>query len=152
MAEPIWLDRVSRATFIADNLYHTCVSPDDGQRLRESGVISPAGTLKSRKAREAFAWAGNVKTEAHKYFTKAACRDAVKRLLKMPRVEIPLLPGYPLEFWIEQQASAVQHFCQRTRKNVGSSLRFRTDRQMCSMDWEETLPMEVPNLRHSASC
>ena len=150
MAEVPGSDLVSRARFIAENIYRTCISPDDGVRLRETGVISPAPTLKSHRAREAFQWAGHVNMET-KFFTKAACREAVKKLLVMPRVEVPQFPFQTKEHWIEQQAKIIQHLCQRSRKNCGSSMRFPAYRQSRTMDWQETLPMEAgpPLLSHN---
>lgn len=141
MAEEIGKDLVSRAKFIAESLYRECIDKDGGVRLRQTGALSPAGSLKSHNARFAFDWASHIPME-RKFFTKAACRMAIQTLLSMPNVEVPRLPGMPLELWIEQQAKVVQHLCQRSRKNRGSSMRFPAYRQL-SMDWTDTLPMEA---------
>lgn len=50
----------AKAICISEYLYKHCVAPDDGKRLRETGLISPATSLKNRKAREAFLWARDV--------------------------------------------------------------------------------------------
>ena len=55
---------LAKAAFIADNLYQTCVAPDGGQRLRETGAISPATSLKNFRARRAFEWASHVSYQA----------------------------------------------------------------------------------------
>ena len=135
-------DVVSRANYIAESLYQTCVWPDKGVRLRETGAISPSSTLKNVKTRKAFEWAGTVQHNK-KFFTRAACRMAVSRLLSMPDVQIPSVQGLTREIWEEQQTKVVAHLCRRSRKNFGSSLRFPAYKQLCTMDWEETLPLEA---------
>lgn len=135
-------DLVSRANHIAEWLYRTCVLPDGGVRLRETGVIPPTSSLKHTKTREAFEWAGKI-THKQKYFTKAACRMAVVRLLELPRVQIPSVQGLPRELWEEQQSKLVAHLCRRARKNFGSHFRFPAYKQLCSMDWQETMPMHA---------
>ena len=145
MAEEIGKDLVSKAKFIAESLYRECIDKDGGVRLRQTGALSPAGTLKSHSARFAFDWASHIPME-RKFFTKAACRLAIQNLLSMPNVEVPRLPGMPLELWIEQQAKTVQHLCQRSRKNRGSSMRFPAYRQL-SMDWTDTMPMQARKIQ-----
>ena len=62
------VDLVSKGNFIAENLFKFCVAPDSGKRLRETGVVAPATTLKNKCARSAFEWAASVSQEK-KYFT-----------------------------------------------------------------------------------
>ena len=131
-----------RANHIAEWLYRTCVLPDGGVRLRETGVIPPTSSLKHTKTREACEWAGKI-THKQKYFTKAACRMAVVRLLELPRVQIPSVQGLFRELWEEQQSKLVAHLCRRARKNFGSHFRFPAYKQLCSMDWQETMPMHA---------
>ena len=57
MAVTVGSDVLSRASFIAESIYKTCIVPDAGTRLRETGAISPANSLKSVRARKAFEWA-----------------------------------------------------------------------------------------------
>lgn len=135
------MDMLSRAQFIAEQLYRTCILPDSGVRLKETGAISPANTLKCVKARVAFAWAGKIKHN-QKFFTKAVCRLAISRLMLMPKVEPPSIYGLPREFWEEQQSRVVLRLCQRSRKNFGSCLRFRGYHQSL-MDNLQTFPMEA---------
>ena len=133
---------LAKGKFIADSLYRTCVAPDGGQRLKETGSIAPAGSLKCLAARHAFQWASKV-SEQSRFYTLAACRMGVKLLLEYPGVQVPLLGTIPLDLWIEQQAKMVMHLCGRARRNSGSAtLRFPAYRQARSMDWEETLPMQ----------
>ena len=135
-----------KSRYIAESLYRFCVVPDDGKRLRETGSVSPSSTLKCRAAKAAFEWASSV-PHKKKYFTLAACREAIQLLAKKPDVHIPQVVGLPLELWLEQQAKIVLHLCQRSRKNSGSALRFQSYRQSCSMDWVETVPYEA-RFRH----
>ena len=132
----------SKADFIAENLFRFCVVPDSGKKLRETGSIAPARSLKSKVCRAAFEWAAKVKSKT-KFFTVAACRLAVKRLTKMDGVEVPSIPTLPEELWVEQQAKIICHLCQRSRRNSGSHWRFPGYRQSCSMDWQETVPLEA---------
>lgn len=141
-------DIVSRAKLIAESIYHACINPDKGVRVKETGSISPARSLKNLKARKAFRWAGDVAVK-HKYFTRAACRLAIRYLLEMPNVEVPSLPQMPMDHWIEQQAKLIQHLCQRSRKNSVSSMRFEAYRQRRTMDWETTVPMFEASYRLS---
>lgn len=133
---------MAKAKFIADCLYKTCVAMDDGKRLRETGSISPAQSLKSLNARRAFEWASNVASQS-RFYTMAACRLAVDLLLSYPNVEVPILATIPKDMWVQQQGKIVLHLCQRARRNSGSaSLRFPAYRQSRSMDWEETQLMQ----------
>ena len=134
-------DMFSRAQFIAEQLYRNCILPDDGVRMRETGAISPANTLKSVKGRMAFEWAGQIQ-HRQKFFTKAACRLAVALLMKMPRVEPPSIYGLPRDVWEEQQSRVVLHLCQRSRKIFGSCLRFHGYHQAL-MDNVQTMPLQA---------
>ena len=66
-----------KGLFIADALYRHCVLPDGGERLKKTGAISPATSLKHVAARKTFAWAGHV-GEGNFFFTLAACRRGVQ--------------------------------------------------------------------------
>lgn len=124
----------ARARFIAEGLYKHCVLPDGGERLNRTGTISPATSLKSTKARIAFQWATGA-PGGKKIFSKAACRKAIRLLMKMDSVRVPQLPGLPYELWLETQVATVHHLCQRARINFSPSSRYRFP---SSMDWEET--------------
>ena len=136
------VDLVSKGNFIAENLFKFCVAPDSGKRLRETGVVAPATTLKNKCARSAFEWAASV-TQKKKYFTLAACRMAIKTLISMKGVDIPLIPTLPLDMWVEQQAKIVCHLAQRSRRNCRSQYRFCGYKQMSWMDIQDTLPLQV---------
>ena len=130
-----------KGLFIADALYRHCVLPDGGERLKKTGAISPATSLKHVAARKAFAWAGHV-GEGKKKFTLAACRRGVQLLFDKPDVVIPLV-GLPHHLWVESQAKTVMRLAQRARKNCQASLRFLGYQQSKYMDWEETQPVEA---------
>ena len=132
---------LAKAAFIADNLYQTCVVPDGGQRLRETGAISPATSLKNVRARRAFEWASHVSYQA-KFFTLAACRLGVQQLLRYQNVDV--LATTPKDTWVEQQAKLVMQLCARSRKNCGSArLRTLSYRQAGLMDWDQTMPLQA---------
>ena len=134
---------LAKAAFIADNLYQTCVVPDGGQRLRETGAISPATSLKNVRARRAFEWASHVSYQA-KFFTLAACRLGVQQLLRYQNVDVPVLATTPKDTWVEQQAKLVMQLCARSRKNCGSArLRTLSYRQAGLMDWDQTMPLQA---------
>ena len=134
----------SKALVIADNLYRSCVAPDAGKRLRETGSISPGSSLKQSNTNSAFRWVNEIGCRSSpRFFTEAACQLGIKKLLEKPGVEIPAVVGLPFELWLTQQARIVQHLCQRARKTVGSALRFQRIRQSRTMDWAETLPMQA---------
>lgn len=133
-----------KAALIAENLYKHCVVPDGGIRLRETGAISPASCLKSKRARKAFKWVNGASVPfQQRFFTLAAVRRAIQKLLKYHGVMIPIIPRLPQELWVEQQARLLLHLCQRARKNVGSSLRFSAYRQKAMADWQPTIPLEA---------
>ena len=137
------LSLFAKACFIADNLFQTCVLVDNGKRLRETGSVAPATTLKAVVARKAFEWAGRV-TQQRKFFTLASCRLAIKLLVDRKGVQYPQIPSLPYDCWVEQQAKIVCHLCQRCRRNSGSVMRFAGYKQsQLTMDWAETVPLEV---------
>lgn len=133
---------IAKAALIADHLYRSCVAPDGGQRLRESGTIPPGTSLKQNKTRKAFEWVTELKAAcANRYFTLAACQLAIEMMLKKPGVRIPHV-GLPHNLWLVQQARLIKHLCRRARKSVGSRLRFTRLRQSRTMDWQQTVPMD----------
>lgn len=133
---------VSKAIWISENLYKYCIAPDNGKRVRETGSISPATSLKNQRAKEAFSWAGSVQ-QCKRFFTEAAVRLGVSMLLEKKNVKIPIVGGLSTELWLQQQTKLVLHLCQRARKNFGSQYRFPAYRQSCTMDWQDTIPMEA---------
>ena len=132
----------SKANTIAANLFKYCIEPDGGKRVRETGSISPASTLKNRKAREAFSWANLLNRSKTRYFTQAGVRLGIMKLLENYDVQVPIVPGLPFELWLTQQSKVILHMCKRARKNSLASLRFLGYRQS-SMDWTDTIPMEA---------
>lgn len=132
-----------KAICVAENLYKFCVAIDDGKRLRETGCIPPASTLKNRKCRDAFMWARRVNQYNQRFFTMAAVRMGIIRMLDTYSLNVPIVNGMTFEVWLIQQSKLVLHLCQRARKNSGSSLRFLAYRQSTSMDWMDTVPMEA---------
>lgn len=132
----------AKIAYISHWLYTSCVLPDDGTRLRETGCLAPARSLKNKVARQAFKWASNV-AYAEKIFTMAACRGGITHMMRLHKLELPLVAGQTEEDWIENQTKIIHHLCQRARKNCGSALRFAGYRQSRAMDWEQTVPMFI---------
>ena len=139
---------VAKANFIAEKLFQHCVVPDSGKRLRETGSISPASTLKNKEARAAFEWAATVNTQKKNISPLLRVEWLLEKLFQMKGVDIPVVPHLPVDMWVEIQAKTICHLCQRCRRNSGSQLRFRGYRQRCSMDFQETLPLEVGSGDH----
>lgn len=133
---------ISKALWICENLYKYCVAPDGGKRIRETGAIAPAGTLKHFRARFAFLWASEVGFNK-RFFTEAAVRLGILKLLEKKEISIPCSSGIPYELWLQRETKTVLHLCQRSRRNFGSQLRFPAYRQQKSMDYMETLPMDL---------
>lgn len=133
---------VSKAIWISENLYKYCIAPDNGKRVRETGSISPATCLKNQRARDAFGWAGSVQ-QCKRFFTEAAVRLGISKLLEKTDVKIPIVGGLSTELWLQQQTKLVLHLCKRARKNIAAQYRFPAYRQSSIMDWQDTLPMEA---------
>ena len=134
----------SKAIVIAENIYRTCVAPDSGQRLRETGVIPPGTNLKQTRTSRAFSWVNDIDVSCtRRFFTLAACQRGIEKLLEKPGVQVPVVHGIPHQLWLMQQTRLVQYLCQRARKTVGSSLRFPLLQQSRVMDWQDTLPLEA---------
>ena len=136
----------SKAITIAENLFKYCVAPDDGKRIRETGSIAPASTLKHRKAKEAFRWAFQINAYNKRYFTQAAVHKGILMLLEKYDVRVPIVAGVSFDLWCIQQTKIVLHLCQRARKNHSGSFRFLGYRQAKSMDFLETIPLEEKGL------
>lgn len=133
----------AKAQFIAECLYKSCVLPDNGKRVKETGSISPASSLKHHAARKAFTWASKVAYNS-RFFTHAACRLGVEKLLDNYNLEVPVLKQSPRALWVEQQSRIIMHLCARSRRNCGSAqFRSRSYRQLGVMDWEQTLALEA---------
>ena len=77
-----------KVRYISDQLYRACVQPDGGERLRCTGSLAPRGTLKHKLSRDAFAWCEGV--HERRYFTRAAVRTALIRLLDFYEAGIPV--------------------------------------------------------------
>ena len=133
----------TKAICIADHLYRFCVAPDDGKRVRQTGSIAPAGSLKNRKARQAFCWASQVKKFNERYFTLSAVQKGIELLVATWDLKPPLV-GLSFELCLTQQSKQILHLCQRARKNASDSLRFLAYRQSSfNMDWVDTVPLEA---------
>ena len=148
MAGAMHFDR--KAIYIADNLVKHCLSPDGGKRFKETGSISPGPTLKHHGAREAFRWCDAV-PYTRRFFTLAAIRKAIIKMLKGENVSPPLVAGLPFEMWLENQSKTLLHLCQRSRRNTSAQQRFPRYRQRRSMDWQETVPYEARICVHMTS-
>ena len=143
---------MTEAAFIADNLYQTCVVPDGGQRLRETGAISPATSLKNVWPRYAFEWASMFHTKQI-FLPWLLFRLGVQQLLRYQNVDVPVLATTPKNTWVEQQAKLVMQLCARSRKNCGSApLRTLSYRQAGLMDWDQTMPLQAGFAAPSWSC
>ena len=110
----------SKVQFISRQLFLCCVAPDEGERLRQTGVLPPKSSLKHRVCREAFAWCSNV--HEARFFTRGAIRSALARLLDFYDVEVPLFnsPGLTRDDWIKRQTLLVHHLCKRSVKNASA--------------------------------
>ena len=110
----------SKVHFISRQLFLCCVAPDEGERLRQTGILPPKSSLKHRACRKAFAWCSRV--HEARFFTRGAIRSSLERLLNFYEVEVPLFntPGLTREDWIKRQTLLVQHLCKRSVKNASA--------------------------------
>ena len=60
----------SKVRYIAQELYRTCVEPDEGARVKATGSLSPKGTLKHKESKRVFAWSG----EIHEHYAKSCSK------------------------------------------------------------------------------
>lgn len=136
---------IAKASYICENLFRHCVCANDGiKRIKETGSVAPGNNLKALKTRRAFSWVRGGKF-SRKFFTLASVRLAIQLLVDKKGLEIPVIPSLPYDSWLEQQARIVCHLCQRCRRNSGSVMRFAgyKQSQLSTMDWAETVPLEV---------
>ena len=138
--EDLHLD--GKAIWLANMLFEHCIEPDGGKRLRETGSIAPASSLKHGACRKAFKWCESVPKK--RFFTMPSLRLAISRLLTRENLTIPFVSGLPFELWLERQSKHILHLCQRSRKNCSAQYRFQSYRQKSwTMDWADTVPMEA---------
>ena len=128
---------------IALNLHKHCVEPDQGERLRKTGSLSPKGSLRFKAGRQAFKWCERI--HEPRYFTKTAVKGALKLLLDKYEVEVPFGESERARAqWLMQQSRVVQHLCKRAVKNA-----LAPPRPKCApiaMDEAETQPWAMEDV------
>lgn len=114
------MNRNTKIDLLAGALYHAFIKDDGGEYLANTGEIVLAKTLKVHKTRDAFALvrAATSGSDEKRFWTKAAIRDAVARMMKQRGLEVPRTSGFVWFEWLKDQVARIHDLSQRARRNA----------------------------------
>ena len=127
------MDRQKKIQVLAEAIYEGFIKDDGGEWLARTGNVVVSCNLRVQKTRKAFQLvyaAGGIRSTEKRFWTKAAFRDALQKMVTDRGLQIPMTSGFSWSEWLKDQASSLQELSQRARKNAWR------------MDALETLPYD----------
>ena len=118
MAEPEHL--TGRSQELADHLQACTSSPEDQDRIRTTGDILPTQSLRYKELRRKVRWVTQLPGE--RYFTVKRVRHAIESLLAKNHFNLPGIPGFSQQDWLEDQSKKVAKLLQRARKTTVAAM------------------------------
>ena len=114
------MNRNRKIDLLAGALYDAFIKDDGGEYLATTGEIVSATTLRVHKTRDAFAvfMAATSGSEETRFWTKAAIRDAVTKMMKERGLEVPRTSGFVWSEWLKDQVARIHDLTQRARRNA----------------------------------
>ena len=129
----------TKAQKISENIFTHCLREDDQSRFLKTGDLVPTGSLHISQVSKCMRWAAGDEFGG-RFFTKAACEEAVNILITQYGIRVPLQATQTLHGWSVEQASRIQYIAARARRNT-SARWWYYHHWHSPMDHEETQPM-----------
>ena len=109
------MDRKAKVDKLSSLLYNHLIK-DHVKEIETTGALVPTKSLRHRVTRERLAWASGL--EGGRWFTGSLVRDSLRHCMKThaKEVELPALPGFCQESWLETTSATLTHILQRAKK------------------------------------
>ena len=132
------MDRSKKIQVLAESIYEGFIKDDGGEWLSRTGKIIATNNLRAHKTRKAFQIVRAAADGAgeKRFWTKASLRDAVKKMMKDRRLQIPQTSGFSWPTWLKEQVSSLHELSQKARKNAWK------------MDYLQTVPWNPEDWGH----
>ena len=137
--------RAQRVEILKKKLFEMLVEGDGGVFLAKTGAFIRGRSLRSHENRRVFE--GILEAFPHdqgefndhvasRIWTKRLFKDTISALVSDNNLELPRIPGFSFDTWLEDQATLMQGLAKKARRNAG-----HTPRGSSSMsDFDATLP------------
>ena len=82
-------------------------------------------------------------------WTKRLFKDTIAALVSEHQLELPMIPGFKFDRWLEDQADLLQGLAKKARRNSGGAKSGSTSSLGSAMDAEQTLPYNAEDGEHT---
>lgn len=111
-------------------LFHVLIEGDGGVFLARTGAFFRGRSLRSKENKSIFSKIlgafpvesfGADNDRGARIWTKRLFKDALDALVKEYNLEMPRLPGFKYETWLEEQSELLQSLAKKAKRNCGNS-------------------------------
>ena len=143
--------RVKRVDTLKKTLFHVLIEGDGGVFLARTGAFLRGRSLRSKENKSIFSKIlgafpvesfGADNDRGARIWTKRLFKDAIDALVKEYDLEMPRLPGFKYETWLEEQSELLQSLAKKAKRNCGNSPGGSCS-SLGSMDADPTLPYNL---------
>ena len=142
--------RAKRVSTLKKTLYHVLVEGDGGVFLAKTGAFFRGRSLRSKENKHIFSKILGAFPESFgaendrdtRIWTKRLFKDALDALVKEYNLEMPKLPGFKYETWLDEQSQLLQSLAKKAKRNCGNSPGGSCS-SLGSMDADPTLPYNL---------
>ena len=142
--------RAKRVSTLKKTLYHVLVEGDGGVFLAKTGAFFRGRSLRSKENKRIFSKILGAFPESFgaendrdtRIWTKRLFKDALDALVKEYNLEMPRLPGFKYETWLDEQSQLLQSLAKKAKRNCGNSPGGSCS-SLGSMDADPPLPYNV---------
>lgn len=122
--------RVKRVDTLEKTLFHVLIEGDGGVFLARTGAFFRGRSLRSKENKSIFSKIlgafpvesfGADNDRGARIWTKRLFKDALDALVKEYNLEMPRLPGFKYETWLEEQSELLQSLAKKAKRNCGNS-------------------------------
>ena len=149
--------RAKRVCILKEKLFEALLKEDGGVYLAKTGSLLRGSSLRSLKNRRVFA---SILTAfpvencegSSRFWTKRLFKDTIAALVTEYNLELPKIPGFKFDGWLEDQASLLQGLAKKARRNSGGAKSGSTSSlgsvDTSAMDADPTLPYNPEDWKH----
>ena len=147
--------RAKRVSILKGKLFETLLKEDGGVYLAKTGSLLRGSSLRSLENRRVFASILDAFPVDHngegssRIWTKRLFKDTIAALVSEHQLELPMIPGFKFDRWLEDQADLLQGLAKKARRNSGGAKSGSTSSLGSAMDAEQTLPYNAEDGEHT---
>ena len=116
--EGCWaMDRKAKVLQLSSLLYNHLIK-DHVKEIESTGALVPTKSLRHRVTRQRLAWASGL--DSGRWFTGSMVRAALQDCMgtHAKEVQLPALPGFCKESWLDSTSSTLTNILQRAKKST----------------------------------